>query len=185
MPRPGTGRHYERMPLPSIAATQQFRQPARAAHGQFSRRASAKLFAPEGLPPSDGCCVDIEQPRKLADPPRRWSLPHRADQDDHGSEVNLPAEEPHRWRGRPLSTSVTIAAEAEPVAILLGQIARATPRCSRVIGAVEASTARACVTPSAFGQVLINRPEKGPETSTMKQVMPCHDVLLELRTSIE
>ncbi len=49
----------------------------------------------------------------------------------------------------------------------------------------EATAARACLPPSGFGQVLIDRQEERPETPTAKQFMPRHGVLLKLRTSLE
>ena len=78
-------------------------------------RCPRNVVAPEGLPSSNGRCVDAEQPRKLADSARCRSLPHGADQDDHGAKVYLPAEKTHRRRCHPLSAAVTITAEAEPL----------------------------------------------------------------------
>ena len=133
-------------------------------------RCLRNMVTPEGLPSSDGRCVDAEQPRKLADSARCWSLPHGADQDDHGAEVYLPAEKTHRRRCHPLSAAVTITAEAEPEVILLGQINRTAPRRSRVIGTVQATTARASLLPSAFGHVLINRQKERPETPAVEVI---------------
>jgi hypothetical protein len=78
------------------------------------------VVSPEGLPSTNGRCVDAEQPRKLADSARCRTLPHGADQDDHDAEVYLSAEKTHRRRCRPLSTAVTITGEAEPKVIILG-----------------------------------------------------------------
>src|SRR5262249_40251307 len=101
-----------------------------------------------------------------ADPARRGTLPHGADQDHHGTQVDLSAERAHRRRRHPLSAAIAIAAEAEPVAILLRQMIRPAPWCPRVVSAVEASTARASFPPSRSGQVLVNRQEERPETPT-------------------
>src|ERR1700732_4728712 len=61
----------------------------------------------------------------------------------------------------------------------------AAPRCSRVVGTMQAAAARASLLPSTFRQVLVNRQEKGPETPTSMQLMRYHGVLLGLRTSKE
>ena len=70
------------------------------------------MFAPEGLPADDCAFVGIEAFGELTDSPRSGPLPHGADQDDDGGEVDLSAQEMHR-RGRcsPPAT-VAIAAEA-------------------------------------------------------------------------
>ena len=66
--------------------------------------------------------VGAEEFRKFPDPPRRGALPHGRDQDNHGSNVNLSAEEPHRRRRRPLAATVPRTAETEPAAVFLGEI---------------------------------------------------------------
>jgi hypothetical protein len=116
-----------------------------------------KAIAPEGLPSSDGRAVDPEKTRKLAHPARRRPLANGADQDDHGTQVDLPAKKAHRRRRQPLSAAITLAAEAKPLAILVGQVLRAAPWCTRAIGAVHATAARATLSPSAFGQIPVNR----------------------------
>src|SRR6516165_2495993 len=94
---------------------------------------------------------------------------------------------PQSWQGSlvrwsaPLPAAVAIAAEAEPAAILLRQMIRPAPRCTRVIGAVEATTARASLLPSRIGQVLVNRQKERPETPSSMQLMPHHGVLLGLK----
>jgi hypothetical protein len=103
---------------------------------------------------------------QLMDPARRWTLPHGADQDHHGTKVDLSAEKTDRWRRHPLPAAVAIAAEAEPAAILLRQMIRPAPRCPRVVGAVEATTARASFLASRIGQVLVNRQQERPDTPT-------------------
>jgi hypothetical protein len=50
------------------------------------------VVAPEGLSSRDGRKVNTKQPRKLVDPARRWTLPHGADQDHHGTKVDSSAE---------------------------------------------------------------------------------------------
>jgi hypothetical protein len=112
---------------------------------------------------------------------RRWTLPHGADQNHHGTKVDLSAEKTDRWRRHPLPAAVAIAAEAEPAAILLRQMIRPAPRCTRVVGAVEATTARASLLPSRIGQVLVNRQKERPETPTSMQLVPHHGVLLRLK----
>jgi hypothetical protein len=88
--------------------------------GDFPERCPRNVIAPERLPSSNGRSVDAEQTRNLADSARRWTLPHGADQDHHGTKVNLSAEKTDRWWRHPLPAAVAIAAEAEPVVILLG-----------------------------------------------------------------
>ena len=114
-------------------------------------RRPGDVLAPEGLPSCNGCAVDAEEPRKLADSARCRSLPHRGDQDDDDTKVDLPAEKTHRRRCYTLSASVAIAAEAEPVATLIGQMIEAAPGCSRVVGTMQSTAVRAWLPPSAFG----------------------------------
>src|SRR6516162_7771223 len=102
-------------------------------------RGLRNVVAPECLPSRDGRSVSTKECRKLTHSPRRRSLPHGADQDHHGTKVDLSAEKAHRRRRHPLSATVAIAAEAEPAAILLRQMIRPAPRCPRVVGGVEAT----------------------------------------------
>jgi hypothetical protein len=148
---------------------------------KFPKRRLRNVVTLEGLPSRDGRPVNTKQRRKLVDPARRWTLPHGADQDHHGTKVDLSAEKTDRWRRHPLPAAVAIAAEAEPAAILLRQMIRPAPRCTRVVGAVEATTARASLLPSRIGQVLVNRQKERPETPTSMQLMPHHGVLLGLK----
>ncbi len=53
----------------------------------FPERRLRNAVAPEGLPSRDGRLVNTKQRRKLVDPARRWTLPHGADQDHHGTVV--------------------------------------------------------------------------------------------------
>jgi hypothetical protein len=112
-------------------------------------------------------------------------LPHGADQDHHGTKVDLSAEKTHCRRRHPPSAAIAITAEAEPAAVLLWQMIVAAPWCSRVVGTVQATAARASLLPSTFSQVLVDRQEKGPETPTSMQLMGYHGVLLGLGTSKE
>ncbi len=133
---------------------------------KFPERRLRNGVASEGLPSRDGRPVSTKKGRKLADSARRRTLPHGADQDHHRTKVDLSAEKTDRWRRHPLPAAVAIAAEAEPAAILLRQMIRRAPRRARVVGAVEATTARASFPPSRIGQVLVNRQKERPETLT-------------------
>ena len=86
---------------------------------KFPKRRLRNGVAPEGLPSRDGRSVNTKQSRKLADSARRRTLSHGADQNHHGTKVDLSAEKTDRWRRHPLPAAVAIAAEAEPAAILL------------------------------------------------------------------
>src|SRR4029077_1552826 len=141
-------------------------------------RGLRNVVAPECLPSRDGRCVSTKECRKLTHSPRRRSLPHGADQDHHGPQVDLSAEKAHRRRRHPPSATVAVTAEAEPAVILLWEMIGAAPRCSRVVGTVQATAARASLLPSTFSQVLVNRQEEGPETRTSMQLMRYHGVLL-------
>jgi hypothetical protein len=146
-------------------------------------RGQRNLVAPECLPSRDRRSVSTEECRKLTHSPGRRSLPHGADQDHHGTKVDLSAEKTHRRRRLPPSAAVALTAEAEPAAVLLWEIIGAAPWCSRVVGTVQATAARASLLPRRFSQVLVDRQEKGPETPTSTQLMRYHGVLLGLGTS--
>src|SRR5271165_6154026 len=79
-----------------------------------------KAFAPEDLPAGDGPPVGAEACGKLTDAAWRRSLPHGADQDDDGAQVDLWPEESHRRWCRSLPAAVAVAAEAQSEAFLLG-----------------------------------------------------------------
>ncbi len=114
------------------------------------------MFAPEDLPASDASSVGTEKLGKLTDSPRRGPLPHGSHQDDHRTEINLgPKETYRRWR-YPLAATVPIAAEAKPAAVLFRQIIGTAPRLPRVVGAVQATAARARLLASGLGQILVN-----------------------------
>ncbi len=95
--------------------------------------------------------------------------------------VDFSAEETDRRRRHPLYATVAIAAEAEPAAMLLRLMIRPAPRCTQVVGDLEATTARASSLPSRIGQILFNQQKAGPETPTAMQLMPHHGVLLRLK----
>ena len=76
-------------------------------------RGLGKVFAPEDLPASDGPSVGAEALGKLADSAWCRPLPHGADEDDDGAEVDLSAEEAYRRRCHSLPATVAIAAEAQ------------------------------------------------------------------------
>ena len=59
---------------------------------------------------------------KLTDPAWRRALPHGADQDDDGAQVDLGAEKAHRRWCDSLSAAVAIAAEAQSDALFLGYL---------------------------------------------------------------
>src|SRR5277367_2264131 len=81
---------------------------------------SWEVFAPEGLPTGDGAFVGSEAFGQFTDPPPVRPLPHRADQDDNGAQVELSAQEAHRGRCRSLSAIFAITAEAQSEALELG-----------------------------------------------------------------
>ena len=145
---------------------------------KFPERRLRNVVAPEGLPSHDGRSVNTKQGRKLADSARRWTLPHGADQDHHGTKVDISAEKTDRWRRHPLSAAIAITAEAEPRAILLWQMIRPAPRCPRVVCRVQANTARASFLPSRIAQGLVDRQQELPKTPTSMQLMPYHGVFL-------
>ena len=62
------------------------------------------------------------------------------------------------------------------------KIFRSAARCSRVIGTVQAAAARACLPPSRFGQVLIDRQEERRSSRCRTQSRAYHRVLLGLGT---
>src|SRR6516162_8619609 len=152
-----------------------------ASTGDLPERGLRNVVAPECLPSRDGRCVSTKECRKLTHSPRRRSLPHGADQDHHGTQVDLSAEKTDRWRRHPLSATVAIAAEAEPAAILIRSVIGPAPRCPRVVGGVEAPPARASLLPSRIGEVRVDRQKERPETPTSMQLMRYHGVLLGLR----
>ncbi len=129
-----------------------------------------KVLLPKDLPAGDGSPVGAEESGKLADSPRRRPLPHGRNQDHHGTEVNLPAEKPNRWRCHPLATTVPIATEAEPQAVWLGEII-ATARLAGILGRVQPAAARARLLAGIVGEVLVDRKKKRPEAGVARQIM--------------
>ena len=95
-----------------------------------------KVFLPKDLPPGEGLPVGTEEPRQLTYTAWGGALLHGGEQDDDGTEVNLAAQEPDRWRCHPLSATIAIAAEAKPVAVLVRQAIGTASRPPRIVGAV-------------------------------------------------
>ncbi len=172
--RKGDGRRFSIVAAPERfherqRARLQSRQPARCEHPRSSRKASAARGRARRLAiaRSSLCQHRRDWKARGLGSARRWSLPHRADQDDDGTNVDLSAEKTHgRWCQRP-SASITITAEAEPAAVLLGRVTQAAPRCSRVIGTMQATAARGPPPSSAFGQVFVDRQRERPETPSV------------------
>ena len=80
--------------------------------GDFPESRLREVLLPEDLPARNGPPIGTEEPGEFGDSARRRSLPHGGDEDDDGTEINLPAEKPHRWRRDSLAAPVTITAEA-------------------------------------------------------------------------
>jgi hypothetical protein len=129
------------------------------------------VFAPEALPSNDGSSVDFEAFGKLAHWAGSRSLPQGGNQHDHGSEVNLTAEETHRRRCDPLPATLAVATEAQPVPVFPGQVVGAAPGIARVVGAVQATAARAPQLADNRGEFLINRKKRRPEIGIARQIM--------------
>ena len=138
--------------------------------GELPEPRPGKVLLPKDLPAGDGSPVGAEESGKLADSPRRRPLPHGRNQDHHGTEVNLPAEKPNRWRCHPLATTVPIATEAEPQAVWLGEII-ATARLAGILGRVQPAAARARLLAGIVGEVLVDRKKKRPEAGVARQIM--------------
>ena len=98
--------------------------------------ALGKVVAPEHLPAGDRPPVDVQESRDVTDPLRGWSVPHGADQNDEGAEVNPSTKKTNgRWRGS-LSAPVSIAGETESGLVGVGHRVGATARLAGVVGAV-------------------------------------------------
>ena len=115
--------------------------------------------------------------------PRGGPLPHGRDQDDHGAEIDLPAEEPYRWRCRPLPAIVAIATEAEPLAVFLREMIAASGLAG-VLGRVQPAAARARFLAETVGEVLVDRKKKRPEAGVAKQIM-VQDTVLRVAGNIQ
>src|SRR5262245_58823648 len=79
-----------------------------------------EVFAPEALPAGDCAVVGAEAFGEVTEPAWVGPLPHRADQDNDGREVDLSAKETHRRGRQSLPATVAIAAEAQSEALELG-----------------------------------------------------------------
>jgi hypothetical protein len=91
-------------------------------------RCLGKVFAPEDLPTSDGPAVGAEAIGQFTDAVWCRPLPHGADQDHDGAQVDLWTEEAYLRRCHPLPATVTIAAEAQSEALGLGKLVPSAPR---------------------------------------------------------
>jgi len=93
-----------------------------------------EVFAPEALPAGDRAFIGAEAFGELADPPRVWPLPHGADEDDNGGQVDLSAQEAHGAGRCSLPATVAIAAEAQSEALGLRKLDGSAARLPKVIG---------------------------------------------------
>jgi hypothetical protein len=79
-----------------------------------------EVLAPEHLPASDGPAIGAEACGELTDAAWCGPLPHGADQNDDGAQVNLGAEEAYRRRCHSFPAVIAIAAKAESDSLWLG-----------------------------------------------------------------
>ena len=154
-------------------------RPAPTGRLRPSRMASEQSLAPEDLPAGDGPAVGAEACGKLTDAAWRRSLPHGADQDDDGTQVDLWPEESHRRRCDSL-LPVAVAAEAQSEALLLGELAGSAAWLPRVVGGVQASAAWTCLLAGFLCKVLVNRQKERPEPGGTWQIV-IHDRVLRSR----
>ena len=134
-----------------------------ASTGALPEMGLGNVLAPELLPASNGPPVNTEERGKLTDSPRRRSVPHGADQNDEGADIDLSAEEAHgRCRGA-LSAAVAIATETEPGVVCIGQRVAIAPRLAGIIGSVQAPTARTSMPAGSLREVLVDREKEGPK----------------------
>jgi hypothetical protein len=134
-------------------------------------RCLREVLAPEDLPASDGPSVGAEAQGKLADPAWCRSLPHGADEDDEDAEIDLWTKEADRRRGDSLPATVTIAAEAQSEALWLGKLEGSTPRLAEIVGAVQASAARARFLAGLLCKVLVDRQKDRPQSGGARQIV--------------
>ena len=121
------------------------------------------MVAPGGLPAGDRAFVGTEAFGELTDPSRSGPLPHGADQDDDGGEVDLSAQEARRGGRRSLPVAVAIAAEAQSEALGLGKLDGSALGLARVVGAVQAATARAALVAGFGREIFVDCPQVQPE----------------------
>lgn len=138
--------------------------------GDFPESRLREVLFPEGLPARDGPPIGAEEPGEFRDSARRGSLPHGGDEDDDGTEINLPAEKPHRRRRDSLAAPVTITAEAQPTLVWFGQMV-GTAGLSGVIRTVQSPTTGAGSLAGSFREVLVNGKKKLPEAGIARQTM--------------
>lgn len=130
-----------------------------------------QMFPPENLPACDGPPVGAEASGKLADPAGCRPLPHGADEDDDGAQVDLWAEEAYRRWSHSLPATVAIAAEAQSEALWLGKLHSSAPRLAEVVGAVQASAARTGILAGGLGEVLVDCKKERPEPGGVWQIV--------------
>src|SRR5271166_722958 len=129
-----------------------------------------EVFAPEDLPAGNRAFVGTEAFGELTDPPRRGPLPHGADQDDDGGQVDLSAQEAHRPRCRPLPATVAIAAEAQPEALGIRKPGGSTPGLAKVVGAVPAATTRTALLAGVLREIFVDCQQERPEAGGGGQI---------------
>ena len=138
--------------------------------GDFPESRLREVLLPEDLPARDGPPIGAEEPGEFGDSARRGSLSHGGDEDDDGTEINLPAEKPHRRRRDSLAAPVTITAEAQPALVWFGQMV-GTAGLSGVIRTVQSPTAGAGSLAGGLREVLVNGKKKLPEAGIARQTM--------------
>ncbi len=129
-----------------------------------------EVFAPEDLPADDCAFVGTEACGKLTDPAWCRPLPHGADQDDDGGQVDLSAQEAHRRRRRSLPATVAIAAEAQSDEPGLRKLGGSALGLARVVGAVQAATARAAFIAGFGREIFVDCPQERPEAGGTEEI---------------
>src|SRR5271169_1113675 len=130
-----------------------------------------EVFAPERLPTGDCAFVGAEAFGELADPPRGGPLPHGADEDDDGGQVDLSAQEAHRAGRRSLPATVAIAAEAQSEALGLRKLGGSAPRLALVVGTVEAATTRTALLAGFLREIFVDCQQERPEAGGPGQIV--------------
>jgi hypothetical protein len=80
-------------------------------------------------------------------------------------------EEAHRRRCDSLPAAITIEAEADSQAFLLGYLDGSAAWLAKVVGGVQASATRARFLPSFLCEILINGQKKRPEPGGPRQIV--------------
>jgi len=134
-------------------------------------RRLGKAIAPEDHPSGDGPPVGTEASGQFTDASWRGPLPHGADEDDDGAEVDRSAEESHRGRRQSLAAAVAIAAEAQPEALGLGELEGSAAGLAEIVGGVQTSAAGTTWLAGGLGQILVNGEKEGPEPGGARQIV--------------